>query len=139
MFSEEGSQQDHIYFSGEEFAEAWGLKEIKSSDKPSTSESPAPSPSESLSPAPSAPSDSSEAPSSPSAPPARKTALLCPHINQVSPDVDYKTKSATLPPTTVPSTTPSPTPPTESTPLPTFVSIPSIYDPDSISFLFFFS
>ena len=144
MFSEEGSQQDHIYFSGEEFAEAWGLKEIKSSDKPSTSEFPAPSPSESLSPAPSAPSDSSEAPSSPSAPPARKTALLCPHINQVSPDVDYKTKSATLPPTTVPSTTPSsttpsPTPPPESPPLPPFLSLPSLYDPDSISFLFFFS
>ena len=101
---------------------------------------------------PSAPSESPEVPSSPvlssplassssspSAPPARKTALLCPHINQVSPDVDFKTKSATLPPTTVPSTTPSPTPPTESTSLPAFVSIPSIYDPDSISFLFFFS
>ena len=107
---------------------------------------------------PSAPSESPEVPSSPdlssplasssssspSAPPARKTALLCPHINQVSPDVDFKTKSATLPPTTVPSTTPSsttpsPTPPTEPTSLPAFVSIPSIYDPDSISFLFFFS
>lgn len=101
---------------------------------------------------PSAPSESPEVPSSPglssplassssspSAPPARKTALLCPHINQVSPDVDFKTKSATLPPTTVPSTTPSPTPPAESTSLPAFVSIPSIFDPDSISFLFFFS